>query len=521
MNTTEFLTISTAIVPDRPAMIFEGRRISFEELQSRVNRLANALADLGIGAGDRVAMLQVNCNQYIEAYFATAKLDAVFVPINYRTREDELTHMLNDAAPKAIFVGARYVNLVKHCAENVESVQQFITLEDDVEGWHSYDALIENAEDFERFPEGDDDDLTMILFTSGTTSFPKGVMLSHDSFSSYILSTVTPADPFEEDTNILTVPLYHIAGVQSVMAAIFGGRTLLIQRQFEAKEWMELVEQEQATRAMMVPTMLKMLMDHPEFHEHDLSSLEVITYGAAPMPVPVIRQAIKEFPGTYFINAFGQTETAATITMLPPEDHVLEGDEEEIERKLKHLGSIGKPLDDVEVAIFDEDGHPVTLGETGEIAARGARLMKGYWNQEDATTETIRGGWLFTGDLGYQDEDGYIYLAGRAKDFIKRGGEMVSPEEVEQVIQSHEAVEEAAIIGVPDLDWGERVRALVVLRNGAQASEDDISEYCRQRLASFKKPESVVFCEELPRNQMGKVLKRILKEEYSYPVVVE
>ena len=521
MNTTEFLTISTAIVPDRAAMIFEGRRISFEELQSRVNRLANALADLGVGAGDRVAMLQVNCNQYIEAYFATAKLDAVFVPINYRTREDELTHMLNDAAPKAIFAGGRYVSLVRHCAANVESLQHFVTLEDDVEGWHSYETLVENAEDFERFPEGDDDDLTMILFTSGTTSFPKGVMLSHDSFSSYILSTVTPADPFEEDTNILTVPLYHIAGVQSVMAAIFGGRTLVIQRQFEAKQWMELVEQEHATRAMMVPTMLKMLMDHPEFHEHDLSSLEVITYGAAPMPVPVIRQAIKEFPGTYFINAFGQTETAATITMLPPEDHVLEGDEETIEKKLKHLGSIGKPLDDVEVAIFDEDGHPVALNETGEIAARGARLMKGYWNQEDATTETIRGGWLFTGDLGYQDEDGYIYLAGRARDFIKRGGEMVSPEEVEQVIQSHEAVEEAAIIGVPDLDWGERVRALVVLRNGAQVSEDDISEYCRQRLASFKKPESVVFCDELPRNQMGKVLKRILKEEYSYPVVVE
>ena len=521
MNTTEFLTISAAIVPDRLSMIFEGSRITFEELQSRVNRLANALADLGVGAGDRVAMLQVNCNQYIEAYFATAKLDAVFVPINYRTREDELTHMLNDAAPKAIFAGDRYVSLVRHCAANVESLQHFITLEDDVEGWHSYDALLEGAEDFERFPEGDDDDLTMILFTSGTTSFPKGVMLSHDSFSSYILSTVTPADPFEEDTNILTVPLYHIAGVQSVMAAIFGGRTLLIQRQFEAKEWMELVEQEHATRAMMVPTMLKMLMDHPEFHEHDLTSLEVITYGAAPMPVPVIRQAIKEFPGTYFINAFGQTETAATITMLPPEDHVLEGDEATIERKLKHLGSIGKPLDDVEVAIFDEDGHPVALNETGEIAARGARLMKGYWNQEDATTETIRGGWLFTGDLGYQDEDGYIYLAGRARDFIKRGGEMVSPEEVEQVIQSHEAVEEAAIIGVPDLDWGERVRALVVLRNGAQASEDDISEYCRQRLASFKKPESVVFCDELPRNQMGKVLKRILKEEYSYPVVVE
>ena len=180
----------------------------------------------------------------------------------------------------------------------------------EAEGWHSYDALLENADDFERFPEGDGDDLTMILFTSGTTSFPKGVMLTHDSFSSYILSTVTPADPDEEDTNILTVPLYHIAGIQSVMAAIFGGRTLLIQRQFEAKQWMELVEREQATRAMMVPTMLKMLMDHPDFHQHNLTSLQVITYGAAPMPVPVIRQAIQEFPGSYFINAFGQTETA-------------------------------------------------------------------------------------------------------------------------------------------------------------------------------------------------------------------
>ena len=521
MNTTDFLMIATAIVPDRLAMIFEDSRISYEELQERVNRLAKGLAELGIGAGDRVAMLQVNCNQYVEAYFATAKLDAVFVPLNFRTRADELIYMLNDTSPKAMFVGGRYVKLVQQCADSVPSVQRYITLEDPVEGWHEYDALLESDNDLEPFPQDDDDDLTMILFTSGTTTFPKGVMLTHESFSSYILGTVTPADPDEEVCNILTVPLYHVAGVQSMMAAIFGGRTLLIQRQFDAKQWMELVEREHASRAMMVPTMLKMLMDHPDFHRHDLSSLEVITYGAAPMPVPVIRQAITEFPDTFFINAFGQTETAATITMLPPEDHVLDGDEDEVERKLRHLGSIGKPLEDVDVRIFDEDGEPVAQGETGEIAARGARLMKGYWNQQEATTETIRAGWLFTGDLGYQDEDGYIYLAGRAKDFIKRGGEMVSPEEVEQVLQSHDAVEEAAIIGVPDLYWGERVRALVVLKQGEAASEEDIAEYCRQRLASFKKPESVIFCNELPRNQMGKVLKRLLKEEYSYPVVAD
>jgi acyl-CoA synthetase (AMP-forming)/AMP-acid ligase II len=347
---------------------------------------------------------------------------------------------------------------------------------------------------------------------------PKGVMLSHDSFSSYILSNVSPVDPDDDERNILTVPLYHIAGVQTVMSSIYSGRTLIVQRQFEPKQWMELVETERANRAVMVPTMLKMLMDHADFHDHDLSSLNIITYGAAPMPFEVIRRAIQVLPGVHFINAFGQTETAATITMLPPDDHILEGTEEEIERKMRRLTSVGKPLDDVEVRIVDEDAHPVADGEVGEIVASGPRLMKGYWNQEEATSETFRGGWLYTGDLGYMDEDGYIYLAGRSKDFIKRGGEMISPEEVEQVLHSHHAIEEAAIIGVPDIDWGERVRAVVVLKEGQTADDGEIIEYCRQRLSSFKKPESVVFVSELPRNPMGKVLKRLLREQYAEPM---
>jgi acyl-CoA synthetase (AMP-forming)/AMP-acid ligase II len=301
------------------------------------------------------------------------------------------------------------------------------------------------------------------------------------------------------------------------MSAVYGGRTLVIQRQFEPGEWMQLVERERANRAMMVPTMLKMLMDHPEFGRYDLSSLDVITYGAAPMPLEVIRRAIDEFPGARFINAFGQTETAATITMLPPDDHVLEGTAEEIEVKLKRLTSIGRPLEDVEVRIVDEDGNPAAQGEVGEIVASGSRLMKGYWHKESATAETIRNGWLYTGDLGYFDEDGYIFLAGRAKDFIKRGGEMVSPQEVEQVLQSHPAIDEAAVIGVPDVDWGERVRAVVVLKEGQTATEVELSEYCRERLSSFKKPESVVFIDRLPRNALGKVLKRALREEHVQP----
>ena len=514
MNTTEFLAIASAIVPDRTAIVFEDRRITYTGLQDRVNRLANALAELGVAAGDRVAVLQVNSHEHVEAYFAAARLDAVYVPLNFRSRADELTHMIGDCRPRVLMVGGQYVDLIADITGDLTSVEQYVALEGHVAGWHLYDEMIAGASDEERFPQDDGDDLTVIMFTAGTTGSPKGVMLTHDSFSSYILSNVAPADPEVEERNILTVPMYHIAGVQAVMAGVYGGRTLIIQRQFEPEGWMSLVESERASRAMMVPTMLKMLMDHANFHDHDLSSLEVITYGAAPMPLEVIRRAIDEFPGAHFVNAFGQTETASTITALSPEDHVLEGTPRDVERKLQRLSSIGKPLEDVEVRVMDEDGAPVAQGEVGEIVARGERLMKGYWHQDEATAETIRNGWLHTGDLGYFDEDGYIFLAGRARDFIKRGGEMISPEEVERVLHSHPCVEEAAIIGVPDVDWGERVRAIVVLKDGMEVDPDDVIEYCRQHLASFKKPESVVFAAALPRNAMGKVLKQELREEY-------
>ena len=519
MNTTEFLMISAAIVPDRTAVIFEDRRVTFEQMQARANRLSNALADAGVVSGDRVAILEVNTDHYVEAYFATAKLDAIFVPLNFRARADELSYMINDATPKVVLAGPRYEDLVKSFSGDVECVDHYISLEGEVDGWLSYESITDAAsEDEMMFPAAGDDAISVLMFTAGTTGFPQGVMLTHESFSSYILSNVMPADPDEEERNILTVPLYHIAGMQAVISAIYGGRTLIIQRQFEPEEWMTLVETERADRAMMVPTMLKMLMEHENFSSHDLSSLKVITYGAASMPLEVIKRAIAEFPGTSFINAFGATETAATITKLPPEDHMLTGTEEEVEKKLKRLSSIGKPLEDVEVRILGEDGEPMPVGEVGDIVARGGRVMKGYWNMEEATAETIRGGWLFTGDLGYEDEDGYIFLSGRAKDFIKRGGEMISPEEVEQVLQSHPAIDEAAIIGIPDLDWGERVRAIVVAKAGVVVDEADVIEFCRQRLASYKKPESVVVTSELPRNPLGKVLKTTLREQFDAPI---
>ena len=518
MNTTELLSITAAIVPDRHAIVFDGSRITFGQLAERVNRLANALADIGVGAGDRVAVMQVNCNEYLESYFAAAKLDAICVPINFRARAEELVFMLNDSGVKTIILGQRYQDMLRTIKPELTTLEHQITLEAPGEGFLFYDELLEKASTEERFPTADDKDTTIIMFTAGTTGTPKGVMLSHNSFSSYILANVESVDMESAEKNILTVPLHHIAGIQAVMAAIYGGRTLVLQRQFDEEGWMKLVQDEKVNRAMMVPTMLKRLMDQPTFKDYDLSSLQVITYGAAPMPLEVIKKAIVEFPTTRFINAFGQTETASTITMLPPDAHDIHEGDPDYEVKMKRLGSIGKPLPDVEVLIVNEDGKEVAIGENGEIVARGERLMKGYWNREEATKETLRGGWLYTGDLGYWDDEGYIFLSGRAKDFLKRGGEMIAPEEVEQIIMSHPAVDEAAIIGIPDVEWGERVRAIVVKKPGAELTAEEVIEHCRPRMAGFKRPEDVIFIDELPRNPMGKVLKRVLREEFTQPI---
>ena len=514
MNTPEFLLISSSICPDREAIIFEGNRWSFSDLADRSNRLANALAGMGVGQGDKVGMLQVNCNECIEVYFATAKLGATYVPLNFRARAEELEFMINFSEASALFLGQRYVKMINSMREQIPGMKNLVSVEGPAEGMLDYESVIAEADPEEVFTDIDDNDTSILMFTAGTTGQPKGVMLTHDNLATYVLNNVSPADPDIEEKNILTVPLYHIAGMQAVLAAVYGGRTLVVQRQFEPSDWMTLVETESVTRAMMVPTMLKQLMEHEEFPERNLSSLQVITYGAAPMPVEVITKAIEVFPGTRFINAFGQTESASTITMLTPEDHVIEGSPGERAIKLKRLGSIGRALGDTEVKIFDEDGSEQPVDEVGEIVARGPRVMKGYWKAEEATNSTIRNGWLYTGDIGYMDEAGYIFLSGRAKDIIIRAGENISPEQVEATLHSHPAIDEAAVIGVPDPQWGEKVRAIVALKAGAQATEADIIEHCRGQLASFKKPESVIFVESLPRNPLGKVLKRVLREEY-------
>jgi len=487
VNTTDFLNIATAICPDKTAIVFEDKRYTFSQLNERVNRLANGLLKLGVKKGDRVAFLQVNCNQCVETYFAVAKTGAIYMPLNFRAKGNELSYMLNTAEANALLAGERYVPLINSIRPELKSLKHIISIENKHDDMLYYEDMISSSPADEVVTEIDDDDTTMLMYTAGTTGFPKGVMLSHNSFAVYMLENVTPADPLSEEGNILTVPLYHVAGIQAMMAAIYGGRTLVMERQFDPKEWMELVEKEKANRAMMVPTMLKQLLDHPDFGKHDLSSLKVITYGAAPMPLPVIRKA-------------------------------LETTEEEKEKKLKRLASIGKPMSDVEMKVIDDDGNELPQGEVGEIVARGPRVMTGYWKDEEKTAKTIdKDGWVHTGDVGYVDEEGYFFLSGRSSDMIIRAGENISPEELEAAIRTHPKVEDVAVIGVPDETWGEEPRAVVIVKKGETATEEEIMEHCRANLASFKRPRSVVFVDSLPRNPMGKLIKREIREKYGKP----
>jgi len=516
MNTNDFLSIATAICPDRDFLVFEGQRRSFAETNARVNRLAHALRKLSVQQGDRIGMLQVNCPQYVEAYFAAAKLGAIFVPLNFRAKADELSYMIGNAEVTILFVGARYSDMVDDMVSRFSTVKACICVDGKQDGKLFYEHLIESARPDEVTSDIGDDDITILMYTAGTTGRPKGVPLKHSGFVSYVLENVEPANPEFEEGNLLTVPLYHVAGMQAMLAGVYGGRTLVLMRQFEVKEWMKTIQDEGASRAMLVPTMLKWVVDDPDFQKYDLSSLKVITYGAAPMPFEVIKKAIQELPWVRFINAFGQTETASTITTLGPEDHVLEGTDEEIDKKLKRLtSSIGRPLPDVEVKIVDEKGDPLPPNEVGEILAKGPRIMTGYWGDEEKTAQVITpDGWLRTGDKGSMDEEGYIYLAGRGDDMIIRGGENVSPEEVENVLHSLPKIGEAAVIGIPDPEWGQEPRALVVLKKAEEATAEEIMEYCRSRLASFKRPRSVIFVDSLPRNAMGKVLKKELREKF-------
>ncbi len=516
MNTVSFLAIPAGIVPDQEALVFEGQRFTYAETLARVRRLAAVLAARGVGRGTRVAALHVNSHRYVEAYYATALLGGVFIPLNYRAKRPELAHMLTTGRVRVLLVGERYLDVVEELRAELPDLEVLVAFDRATRGHHGYEELLADAAEWEEEAEIDDEDVSILMYTSGTTALPKGVMLSFQDFTAYVTANVELADGTPRGAALLCVPLYHIAGATNMMTTLWTGRRLVLMAQFDPRTWLDLVERERITHAFVVPTMMKQLLDQPDLERRDLSSLEILSYGGAAMPFPVIRRAIERFPRTVgFVNAFGQTETTSTLTLLGPDDHRLEGSPEEIERRTKRLTSIGQPLPDVEVQIVDEDGTPLGVGGVGEIWVRTPRVMKGYAGSAESPLQ--RDGWLPTRDMGWVDADGYLYVAGRKDDMIIRGGENIAPAEVEAVLQSHPAVEEAAVVGVSDVEWGQRVAAFVVLRAAATATTEELGEFCRQRLASFKKPEIFRFLPELPKNPMGKILRKDLRTQSDAP----
>ena len=506
----ETLVRSAKWYPDKTAAVSENTRLTYTEFNRRTNAIANALMGFGITPRDHVAIICQNSSQYMEVVYAAAKIGAAAVCLNWRLSGQELASLLNHSDSKVVFYSKKYENMLATIRKGLDADLWFVAIGGALEGAADYEKLIETNKAEEPAISGtiDEHDTVIMMYTSGTTGTPKGVMLTHKNMVSNAVNTVIEFQAGRDLVYLNILPLFHIAIFLPMNCVMVGGTNVFLP-EFNPEAALALIEKEKVTFTGCAPAIVKFLIDAPNFNKYNLSSLRLVLYAAAPMPIPVITKAIHDLKCD-FVQVFGMTETSPVTHTLIPEEHVLEGPE----YKVRRLGSVGRPIINVQSKIVDENGRECPVGVVGEIVDKGDTIMKGYYKMPEATAETIKDGWLYTGDMGYADEYGYVYLADRKKDMIISGAENIYPVEVEMCILKMSGVADVAVIGIPDDKWGETVKAIVVRKPGANVTTEEVIEHCKANIASFKKPQSVDFVESLPRNVMGKMQKHILREPY-------